>query len=204
MNYLAHLLLAGEDPSLRLGGMLGDFVKGPLPGSLPPEVAHGVALHRRIDAFTDGHPVFRTSRERVSVARRRYAGVMVDMFYDHFLAANWSVFCSVSLDRFSAEAYGLMETHIEVLPERLATILPSMRKHDWLTSYRDAAAIGRALDRMSSHRLRQPNGMAGGGDELLAAYAGFEADFHEFFPQALEFAREWIARTPLPDRRHMP
>ena len=201
LNYLAHLLLAGSDPELRLGGILGDFVKGVLPGDLPSGLARGVALHRGIDVFADGHPAFRASRERVSRERRRYAGIMVDMFYDHLLAANWSQWCRQPLDRFAAEAYGLLGERPEQLPERLAGIVPAMREHDWLGSYREMRSISVALDRISVYRLRQPNYLGGGGAELEADYAGFAADFAVFFPDALGFAKRWIAANPAPPLR---
>ena len=86
MNFLAHAWLAGESPALVVGGVFGDWVKGPLPGTLPADLARGVALHRAIDAFAETHPAFRASRARVSAARRCYAGVLVDIFWGHLLA----------------------------------------------------------------------------------------------------------------------
>ncbi len=87
MNYLAHFYLSGEDPHWRVGGLMGDFLRGPVPEALPPGVRAGVMLHRRIDAYTDAHPVVGRSRRRVRPALRRFAGIVVDMSYDHFLAS---------------------------------------------------------------------------------------------------------------------
>lgn len=187
MNFLAHAYLAGESPADRLGGLIGDFVKGPLPAGLPADIAAGVRLHRQIDVFADAHPAFRRSRERVSSPRRRVAGVMVDMFYDHFLARHWARFDALPLEQFSAAMYALMAEHGAILPPRLVQILPRMRDADWLTSYRCAATIELALDRMAL-RLRRANPLTGGGAELRADYAGFEADFFEFIAAAEAFA----------------
>ncbi len=74
MNFLAHAVLAGDDPALIVGGVVGDWIKGPLPGALPADLARGVALHRAIDSHAETHPAFQRSRNRVSPARRRYAG----------------------------------------------------------------------------------------------------------------------------------
>lgn len=192
MNYLAHALLAGADDDLRLGGMLGDFVKGSpttLANDFPPGVLRGIALHRRIDSFVDRHPVFLLSRSRVSAERRRYSGIMVDMFYDHFLAVHWSRFSDQPLEDFTQHFYALLAANGELLPERLGRVLPHMRRDDWLLSYREADSVAFALDRMAQHRLRQPNRMGGAGEELLAAYAAFEADFLDFFPEAMAFAQ---------------
>lgn len=187
MNYLAHAWLAGDLPSDRLGGLMGDFVKGPLPAGLPPAVAAGVRLHRQIDVFADAHPAFQRSRARVSPLRRRFGGVMVDMFYDHFLARHWAHFDGAPLEDFTAGMYALMGAHAPLLPPRLAAVLPRMRETDWLASYRSPEAIAIALDRMAL-RLRRANPLAGAGEELGAAYAQFEADFFDFIGDAERFA----------------
>src|SRR3954464_15580437 len=88
MNYLAHLYLSAPTEDAWLGSLLGDFVKGPLDGRYSQHITSAIALHRKIDTFTDAHPVVLRSKSRISAARRRYAGIMIDMFYDHFLARN--------------------------------------------------------------------------------------------------------------------
>jgi acyl carrier protein phosphodiesterase len=89
MNFLAHAFLAADDPALVVGGVIGDWIKGPLPGALPADLARGVALHRAIDSHAETHSAFRASRARISPARRRYGGVVVDIVYDHLLARRW-------------------------------------------------------------------------------------------------------------------
>ena len=103
MNFLAHALLADPDTALRVGGLMGDFIRGPLPSRLPVQIAAGVELNRRIDGFADAHPAFRRSCARVGLLRRHFAGVMVDMFYDHFLANHWARFSDEPLDAFAAD-----------------------------------------------------------------------------------------------------
>ncbi|HTJ97495.1 MAG TPA: ACP phosphodiesterase [Rhodocyclaceae bacterium] len=188
MNYLAHAYLAGEADSDRIGGILGDFIKGTLPGVLPPPLAAGVALHRSIDSFADNHPAFQRSRRRVSTERRRYAGVMVDMFYDHLLAANWHHFNPQPLPKYTNDLYALLHAHVSILPERLAGILPYMRQDDWLTSYAAIDGVGGALDRIARHRLKQPGTLPGAVVELQADYAGFTEDFFEFMESAAAYA----------------
>ena len=203
MNYLAHALLAGPQPPSRLRAMLGDFVKGPLDAlapRFPPEVVAGIALHRRIDSFAEGHAAFRASRQRVSSLRRRFSGVMVDMFYDHFLARHWPSFCAQPLEAFTAETYALLAHNRSLLPPRLAQALPSMQAADWLASYRSIESIGEALDRMATHRLRRENPLAGAVEELHADYAAYGADFRSFFPDALEYSATARATSPSPGK----
>ncbi|GAB7126837.1 ACP phosphodiesterase [Silvimonas sp. JCM 19000] len=198
MNYLAHALLGGPSAADKTGALLGDFVKGHLPGALPLELARGVALHRSIDAFTDAHPLFARSRERISSARRRYAGIMVDMFYDHLLARHWAELGVGELALFAQSVYGALDEHAAWLPPRLASIAPRMRQFDWLTAYRELSAVRQAIDSMSVHRLSQPNALAGAADELEHAYAGFEADFLAFWPEVCNHAAAFVWRPPAP------
>lgn len=184
MNYLAHAFLAGEADSDPLGGLMGDFVKGPLPGCLPGDLAAGVALHRRIDSYADAHPAFQRSRARVTAARRRYAGVMVDMFYDHLLAAHWHAYSSQGLAQYSQGIYDLLDANAPALPVRLNQVRIWMRQDDWLGSYRTLAGTGSALDRIAQHRLSRPGTMPGAIEELTADYQGFKSDFLEFMRDA--------------------
>ena len=193
MNFLAHALLAGDADSDRIGGLMGDFVKGFLPAGLPPDLASGVALHRAIDGFADRHPAFIASRARVSPLRRRVGGVLVDLFYDHLLARDWASYASGTLDQFTTLLYSALADYTTLLPERAQEVAHLMRTHDWLGSYRHVAAVGQAIDRMAVYRLRRANTLGGGIEEFLADPQGFEADFRSFLPDALAFAADWRA-----------
>jgi acyl carrier protein phosphodiesterase len=201
MNYLAHLRLAPPGDDGLLGSLMGDFVKGPLPGGYPPGIAHAMVLHRRIDAFTDAHPRVRLSRGRISPSRRRFAGIMVDLFYDHFLARHWHHYSDERLDAFTRRVYALLAEREPALPLRLRAVAARMRQTDWLGSYREIGNIHVALDRMSL-RLRRENRLAGSAEELEAKYGEFEADFRAFFPELVHFARahQHPAAAPGPPR----
>lgn len=191
MNFLAHLWLAGPDEAMRLGAIAGDFVKGPLPAGLPGDIARGAELHRAIDRFADEHPAFRRSRARVSDARRRFGGVMVDMFYDHFLAANWADYhADEPLPVFAARQYALLRDHIHRMPDASRRVVMRMSETDWLTSYADADTIEYALDRIAS-RLSRPDAFIGCGEELHAHYDAFRADSAIFLTDAAAFCRAW-------------
>lgn len=193
MNFLAHVWLAGEHEDDRIGGLAGDFVKGVLPAGLPLGLAEGVRLHRAIDAFAETHPAFVRSRRRVSPERRRVAGVMVDLFYDHFLARDWAHWHDEQLEACTHALYARLHARTDELPEGLCRILPRLAGQDWLTSYREREAVELALDRMAA-RLSRPALLLGAGAELRSAYAGFEADFNAFLPDARDFAERWRAR----------
>jgi len=116
MNYLAHLYLGQGSAQSLIGSLMGDFIRGHLDESLPLAIRQGIWLHRKIDAFTDAHPVFRASKGRLRPPLRRYAGILVDVFYDHFLARDWALYSSVSLRDFSWSVYRTLHSHHERLP----------------------------------------------------------------------------------------
>lgn len=196
MNYLAHLFLGPAEPEQALGGLLGDFVKGSLSAiALPDKVVQGIWLHRQIDGFTDRHSLVTRSKNRVSPQRRRYAGIMVDMFYDHLLARHWTHFSNQPLDAFAAKMYQAVETQQALLPERARRVLLRMAQEDWLGSYAELDSLHLALNNMAQ-RLRPGNPLTGSAAELERDYQGFEADFFQFMPQIIQFASARHHDTP--------
>lgn len=190
MNFLAHAVLAGNDPALIVGGVIGDWIKGPLPGQLPPDLARGVALHRAIDSHAETHPAFQRSRNRVAADRRRYAGVLVDIFYDHLLARDWAQLQAMSLDRYCTVVYRHIADRMLELPEHARPAMRLMADEDWLLSYGELAGIADVLQRMA-RRARQPNPLAGGEQAFTADAAGFAEDFAAWFADAQLFAANW-------------
>lgn len=192
MNFLAHALLAGDEPALIVGGVVGDWIKGTLPGTLPADLARGVALHRAIDAHAETHPAFCLSRTRISSSRRRYAGVLVDMYYDHLLAHEWARHHVQPLSGFCHDIYRHIEQRMSDLPEASHPALRMMAREDWLSSYARAEGVADVLARMS-RRARQPNPLSGGMSEFLGNASGFEQDFHVWLADARAFCEQWRA-----------
>lgn len=190
MNFLAHALLAGEDPALLVGGVIGDWIKGSLPGVLPEDIAKGVALHRAIDNFAESQPAFRRSRSRISMGRRRYAGVLVDVFYDHLLARNWAAIHHGALDEYCTTVYRSIADRLNDLPISSHSGLILMAKENWLSSYAQIEGIADVLTRMSL-RARQPNPLANGEQEFLADVDGFTSDFYEWLDDTRCFCQHW-------------
>jgi acyl carrier protein phosphodiesterase len=186
VNFLAHLFLSDGSPESVVGSVMGDFVKGPLEGRYSDGLRRALRLHRRVDAYTDAHPQVRASRNRVSPARRRFAGIMVDMFYDHFLARHWGDYCGVPLRDFAHGAYAVLLREEAGLTAEMRRVAERMAEQDWLTAYREPEVIAAALDRIA-RRLRRENTLAGSGEELIANYPAMEADFRRFFPDVMRF-----------------
>ncbi len=188
MNHLAHGFLAGGDVDFLLGGIAGDFFKGRLERIDDVGLRRGVALHRRIDTFTDGHAVCRRARARFPPALRRYAGIVTDMVFDHFLARHWDRYGTrMSLSRFSAVVYATLRAHEARLPPRFGGLLALMEENDWLVSYTERSSIERAVDRIAA-RVRGGEVLVGAVAGLGTNYDALECDFHAFFPLLTDFA----------------
>ncbi|KAF0219247.1 MAG: hypothetical protein FD174_2333 [Geobacteraceae bacterium] len=189
MNFLAHLHLSGSDREILVGNLMGDFVKGRLAGRFSPGITRGIELHRRIDSFASRNSIFSASKRRIDDSFGHYRGVLVDLFYDHFLAAEWDEYSDVPYPQFIESAYSTLRDHEAVLPERLLRVLPAMFG-DWLPSYREVSGIQAVLRRMSA-RIIRPNPLSSGIGELRRNYHPLREDFHRFFPELEEYAERF-------------
>ncbi|WP_421862354.1 ACP phosphodiesterase [Motiliproteus sp.] len=184
MNYLAHLYFADPTPESMMANLMGDYIKGPLAPDWQPALRDGVVLHRKIDAFTDTHPLFLQASRRLSPARRRFAGVILDICFDHYLCQHWQRFCEQSLAQFISGSYQLLDQYEGYMPESMRLPVSKMIEQDWLGSYAAARQIPMVLDRVA-RRLRRPDRMLGAGEEFLVLYPELEQDFLGFFPQLI-------------------
>ena len=189
MNWLAHLRLAPDEPLVRLGNLAGDFVRGVDLSGLHPQVRRGVLQHRAVDRFVDDHRVHRRGRARFDAPWRRFAGVALDVFYDHFLARDWTRLGDGStLDAFVDRVHADLERHRALLPQALASLQDRLRAAGWLRTYGTVEGIERVLAAMS-RRGRRSQPLATAVGELRRSYDAFEADFAALWPELETFAR---------------
>ena len=192
MNYLAHLYCSCDSPESIAGALLGDFAKGRAHEAYSPRVQQAIALHRAIDRFTDGHPVVHASRAVISPARRRFAPILVDVFYDHFLARHWRRYSTQSLDHFAQRVYRVLAAQRHGYPERLQRVVPRMIAGDWLCAYGQREGMDAALRGIAWRlaRYRRAAVLRGAVEELDREYPHLEGHFHEFFPELVGWVRE--------------
>ncbi|MBL7853308.1 MAG: acyl carrier protein phosphodiesterase [Cyclobacteriaceae bacterium] len=192
MNFLAHLYLSSDHPGIMTGNFIGDFVKGrDLDARFGFYVARGIDLHRIIDEFTDKHPQVRNSRARLWDSYRHYARVIVDVYYDHFLARDWQKFHPVPLQQYAPQAYETLLTQEEILPDGVKQMLPYMMRGNWLLNYSQLEGIDRALTGMS-RRTRFESNMEKAVHDLQRYYPEFEHEFGQFFPTLQEMTSRWL------------
>lgn len=192
MNFLAHLFLSGGHPEIMVGNFIGDFVRGRnVYEQFRPNIALGIELHREIDEFTDSHGVVMESKKRLRPKYRHYSPVIVDMFYDHFLAKNWQTYHSSPLDHFASEAYAILNKFEDQLPQRVQGLLPHIIRGNWLYNYSRIEGIHGALSGMSS-RTPYESKMDEAVIDLQKFYTEFEDEFSRFFPELQQMSNQFL------------
>jgi acyl carrier protein phosphodiesterase len=198
MNYLMHLYLSGDAPETLVGNMMGDFIKGRLDERYPPGIRRGIELHRSIDSFAAANPCFIRSKHRIDPSFRHYRGVLVDVFYDHFLARHWEEYRSIAYRDYVRQCYEILAGYEEVLPERLRQYLPRIFTADWLLTYPHTEGVASVLARMSK-RVSRPNPLATGIGELTLSYGRLLEDFRVFLPEIEVYVRELLEEENVTD-----
>lgn len=184
MNYLAHLHLSPRKTHAIVGNLMGDFRKylKSDPGNMPEDVLQGIENHCRVDAYTDSHPVIKKLKGVFSKQRRRFAGIILDVSFDHFLSRHWSLFNDENRTEFIQYVYGCLNQSKSVMPAKMQHAMHYMIEEDWLGSYAKLTGIETSLNRMS-HRIRFKNNLYGAIEEVKDNYAELEQGFLEFYPQ---------------------
>jgi acyl carrier protein phosphodiesterase len=188
MNFLAHIYLSGKNDHLKIGNFMADGIHGKNFDEFPLDVQKGIRLHREIDYFTDFHPIFRQSKHRLHQRYGHYSGVIIDIFYDHFLAKNFSRYSDQSLEDFSANFYKLLDENFEILTPRFKMILPTLKEENWLVLYATIEGISNILYNMD-RRTRLKSKMQFSVEELTSFYSEFEIEFTLFFVEMEEFVK---------------
>lgn len=189
MNFLAHIYLSGNNDLIKIGNFMADGIRGNKYENFPPEIQKGITLHRAIDTFTDAHPLFRLSTKRLHQRYHHYAGVIVDVFYDHFLAKNWKNYSDENLEDYIARFYQSLHDNIDSLSEKTIKIMPYMINQNWLLCYQTVEGIGRILNQMDC-RTGYKSKMQFATEELKNHYSEFEQEFTEFFEELRSFSQE--------------
>lgn len=190
MNFLAHLLLAGPDPDLRCGGVLGDFVRGPLQGRFEPGIEAGIALHRHIDAASGRHPAMQAALRRFQPPYRRWAPIALDVLFDHYLASSFEAWHDQPLTEFSQTCYAQLEGRLGIMPAPARRFVGHMRSSDLLGRYIERTTVGRALSQMAG-RTRRPNELASIAPVLDAEDAQLRACFEQLLPDLQRDCEAW-------------
>jgi acyl carrier protein phosphodiesterase len=189
MNFLAHVYLSGDSREIIIGNFIADAVKGSHYLNYSEGIIKGILLHRKIDEFTDCHPLVSESKKRLRPKYGKYSGVIVDIFYDHFLASDWSIYSSVPLPLFAVSIYRLMTDNISSMPPKVHRFLPYMISGNWLANYANLEGIHSTLKGMS-RRTKFESGMERSIEDLKQDYLSYQQEFREFFPELQKFSNK--------------
>ncbi len=181
MNFLAHIFLSGGENDIMLGNFMGDYVKGKDYQKYPDGIRKGIILHRAIDSFTDTHPVVHRSKTHLNARYHKFSGIIVDIFFDHFLCVEWERYASVPLQEYIHNFYRLAADNFSKFPPLVKRFLPFFIINNWLESYQTVEGIESVLYRMSQ-RTSLPGEAQYAIHELVREYDSFRQEFLEFFP----------------------
>lgn len=193
MNFLAHIYLSGDNDELKVGNFMADPIKGSDFENYPGDYRRGIILHRKIDTFTDAHPIVHQSTHRLFKKFRHYNGVINDVFYDHFLAKNWKKYHTQNLAVYIQDFYALLEEDYEILPQKIQNMLPYMKAQNWLWSYKDISGIEKILGQMSS-RIKADFNLNEGIEILEKHYEAYEQEFFQFFEEIQNYVAEELPK----------
>ncbi len=191
MNFLSHLYLSGDSEGIIIGNFIADSVKGSAFNLFPPEIKKGILLHRKIDSFTDAHPIVEQSKQRLRGKYKKYACVIVDIYYDHYLAANWKAYSNDELHQFTQNIYTIIKNNYSLLPAKSALFTKYMLQHNILFAYSKLEGIEKVLYGMSRRASFQSN-MEYAINDLKEHYFLFENEFRTFFPDLQQFVKTEI------------
>ena len=172
-----------------MGNFMGDYVKGRKYMNFPEEVKRGILIHRDIDTFTDMHLITRRSKLMVATRYHKYAGIVIDIFYDHILASLWDRYSDLPLNEYVNRTYDLLKRNYKVLPGAIKMWFPTFLENNWMMAYTTTEGIELVLERMSEN-TSLPNHAAYAVEELSKQYDVFREDFLDFFPQIIDFLEE--------------
>jgi len=189
MNFLAHLYLSEENTNIMIGNFIADSIRGNKFTHLHPEIQKGIRLHREIDTFTDAHEIVRRSKRRLHKRYGLYAGVVIDIFYDHYLARNWSDYSAIPLDLYVDQVYELLQENFAILPEKSQHMLPFMIDYNWLYNYQYQEGIERVMNGMN-RRTKNRAQMDLAIEDLRTLDHEFQEDFSQFFKELCTFSHQ--------------
>ena len=192
MNFLAHIYLSGDNDLLKIGNFMADSIRGHSYENYPTEIRKGILLHRSIDSFTDMHPIYRQSKHRLHEKYGHYSGVIMDIFYDHFLAKNWANYSDKKLEVYADEFYQLLRDNYDLLTDKIQGMMPYMIARNWLVSYASISGLEMILFQMD-HRTKNRVAMHESIIELQQFYTEFETEFQLFFEELQEHCRKKLA-----------
>jgi len=194
MNYLAHLYLAQPNADSHFGNLLGDFGGKTHAQHLPLAVMQGLENHYLVDRFTDSHLAVKQAKGYFSPQRRRFAGIALDVLFDHFLIRHWSYFHEIPLSQFKKNSYALLNDNLVFMPSKMKNIVTRMTNNDWFKEYETVAGIGFALDNIAK-RIRFTNQFCGSIEDINRNYKELEAVFLDFFPSLIEHVKVHALET---------
>jgi len=189
LNFLAHIYLSGDSPEVKMGNIIGDYIKGNHYNDYSGLLRKGILMHRDIDSFTDSHSIVKSTNHLFTPRLHKYSGIITDILYDHFLANHWNDFSADDFDEYVKGIYYLLKNNFNTLPMEMQGFATKCMENNWIKSYASIEGIGRVLW-MMSQRTSLPDESRYAIEVLKTNYELIDSQFMEYFPQLIAFIEE--------------
>lgn len=189
MNFLAHIYLSGDNDEIKVGNFVADWIKGSDHKLYAPDIQKGILIHRAIDYFTDNHTIARQSKNHFAPHYGKYAGIIIDIIYDHFLATEWNSLSNIKLNEFAQNTYNLLLKHVSIFPAGIQEFVPRFIQRRWLETYATTNGIKNVLTGMSKY-TSLPDHTEKAIEILHLHYHDLTKEFREYFPQLVSHVEE--------------
>lgn len=186
MNFLAHLYLSGENEELLIGNFVADFIRNRDVANYSEGIQKGIILHRKIDFYTDNHPVVRQGTQRLRMNHGKYAPVILDVLFDYLLANNWEKYSNEPIADYTKKVYAILAKNQAILPPKIGNRLPEMIADNWLVKYGWDDGLRYVFERMK-RRVSLPHLLDNAVESMKADYDLFEQEFNAFFPEVIAY-----------------
>lgn len=186
MNFLAHFYLSGSSDEMKIGNFIGDFVKGRDYLKYPTDIRQGIILHRKIDTYTDAHPVVRESKSIFYPTYHKYSGILTDIIFDHYLTVHWDEYCNLPFIEYVDGIYVLLKKNMYLLPIEVSTFVSRFVEKRWLDIYCTLDGIERVFEGMVKN-TSLPDKTSMAMEVIKINYSYLDEIFKEFFPQLIHY-----------------
>ena len=175
-----------------IGNFIADFIRNREVQNYSQSIQKGIILHRKIDTYTDNHPLVRMGTARLQPRHRKYAPVILDVLFDYLLANNWEKYSNEPISAYTIRVYKILMRHKTILPPRIGNRLPEMVADDWLIKYGWGDGLRDVFNKMKK-RVSRPTLLDNAVESLKKDYDLYESEFNLFFPEVIEYVKREIA-----------
>ncbi|MBX9853076.1 MAG: ACP phosphodiesterase [Cytophagaceae bacterium] len=189
MNYLITIYLSQyfQNNDKIVGNFIGDFVKPSNYSKYTYNVVDGMLHNSRVQSYMKSHPSFERSKGRLNPRYSKYSAEIVQLFYGHFLAANWNKNSQTDIESAVNNNYYIILESFDLVPYKLRRMLPVLISPKGISNIGTIGGLNSFIAELGKKGYIISN-LQYTLQDLMAEYSGFQQDFEQFFADLNKFA----------------